>query len=385
MENGTIVGKNSVKCTNGWTNTTNGTYCSNEVKINNSLNSSGYMLGSDMLAYYNQYLDTIYGGDNDSDGYYFDYDNKGKLIIKLANEYSYEFNLKGSGTTDDPYQIKTVDDFNNAAININEERSSAAYSIMNDIDFSNKKVYIFGIESVPFKGTFVGNGYKLKNINIESTVNYVGVFGCNEGTIENLNFENINIKGNNYVGGIIGYNKDSGTIIGLTAENTNVKGNDNVGGIVGYNVGNVMTIIVTSTVEGNDYVGGLVGNNNFKSETKNVLVRDTNVSGNNYVGGISGMVDNGKSSGIVENGTIVGKNAVKCTNGWTNTTNGTYCSSNATINGVNVTGSNVIDLTKVTDFNATYKTYLDTESDSDSDGYYFIYDSNKKSMILKKA
>ena len=52
---------------------------------------------------------------------------------------------------------------------------------------------------------------------------------------------------------------------------------------------------------------------------------------------------------------------------------------------MNVTGSNVIDLTKVTDFNATYKTYLDTESDSDSDGYYFIYDSNKKSMILKKA
>ena len=309
-----------------------------------------------MLTYYNKYLDTIYGGDNDSDGYYFDYDNKGILIVKSVNEFSYEFNLKGSGTQEDPYQIKSVKDWNNIAITLNEERSSAVYSLMNDIDFSDNTVYFIGTETVPFKGVFEGNGYTLKNIIIQSDNSYVGMFGYNTGTVRNINVNNINVKGNNYVGGV-----------------------------VGYNIGNISTISISSTVEGNKNVGGIAGYST--GNIKNVIVINTTINANYNVGGITGYAYSGTSSGIVEKSNLTGKDYRNCNNGRTYYPGkyGAYCSSDTTINGVNVTGSNVIDLTKVTDFNATYKTYLDTESDSDSDGYYFIYDSNKKSMILKKA
>ena len=358
IENGSITGENYINCSNGRTYYAGnyGAYCSNKVKINESLNTSGYDVGSDMLTYYNSYLDTIYGGDNDSDGYYFNYDNKGILKVVTTKEYPVEFNLKGSGTQEDPYQIKSVNDFNNAAINQTTERASSYYSLMNDIDFKDKKVYSFGLESVPFTGTFIGNGYTLKNIKIDATTDYVGIFGYNKGTIRGFNVENISVKGKNYVGGI-----------------------------AGYNLGNIESMIVTGSVFGNSTIGGIAGNS--QKVIKNILLKNITITGNDTIGGITGYAVDGTSSGIVENGSITGENYTNCSNGRTYYPGkyGAYCSSDTTINGVNVTGSNVIDLTKVTDFNATYKTYLDTESDSDSDGYYFIYDSNKKSMILKKA
>ena len=358
IENGSITGENYINCSNGRTYYAGnyGAYCSNKVKINESLNTSGYDVGSDMLTYYNSYLDTIYGGDNDSDGYYFNYDNKGILKVVTTKEYPVEFNLKGSGTQENPYQIKSVNDFNNAAINQTTERASSYYSLMNDIDFKDKKVYSFGLESVPFTGTFIGNGYTLKNIKIDATTDYVGIFGYNKGTIRGFNVENISVKGKNYVGGI-----------------------------AGYNLGNIESMIVTGSVFGNSTIGGIAGNS--QKVIKNILLKNIFITGNDTIGGITGYAVDGTSSGIVENGSITGENYTNCSNGRTYYPGkyGAYCSSDTTINGVNVTGSNVIDLTKVTDFNATYKTYLDTESDSDSDGYYFIYDSNKKSMILKKS
>ena len=311
-----------------------------------------------MLAYYNKNLDTIYGGDNDSDGYYFNYNNSGTLLVYSIKRFPIESILKGSGTLEDPYQISTVADFNNAAINLTTERTNAYYSIMNDIDFSGKKVYIFGIESVPFKGTFEGNGYTLKNIKIESTTSYVGIIGYNIGTIRGFNVENISAKGNY-----------------------------SVGGVAGYNDGKISSVSVTGVITGKNNIGGIVGYNNSSGSVRNVLSRNVIVNGADSVGGITGYDYGGKPSGVVERSTITGNTSVACPLGkkYYNGTKEVYCSSDTTINGVNVTGSNVIDLTKVTDFNATYKTYLDTESDSDSDGYYFIYDSNKKSMILKKA
>ena len=363
VEKGSIKGQVGAGCISGSQNYSgdyNG-YCSGEVEINEVLNSNGYKLGSDMLTYYNKYLDTIYGGDNDSDGYYFDYDNKGILVVKSIKDYPIEFNLKGSGTVEDPYQIGSVSDFNNAAINLTETSSSKIYSLINDIDFSGKKVYSFGLETIPFTGTFEGNGNTLKNIKIDLGTDYVGIFGYNTGTIRGFNVENIIVKGNNYVGGIAGYNNGRIEAISITG---NISGNSEVGGIAGRN-GSVNT-------------KGII----------NVLVKNIDVTSNEKSsGGIAGMAYMGRVLGIVEKGSIKGPIGVGCISGSQNYSgdyNG-YCSSDTTINGVNVTGNNVIDLTKVTDFNATYKTYLDTESDSDSDGYYFIYDSNKKSMILKKA
>ena len=275
----------------------------------------------------------------------------------------------GDGNTEDydnltECYIKSIADYKEFTDLVNSGKSFSGKTV-----YLSKSLDLNGVTLEPignnnnnkFEGTFEGNGYTLKNIKIESDNDYVGIFGYNTGTIRGSNVENISVKGNNYVGGIAGYNNGRIEAISITG---NISGNSEVGGIAGRN-GSVNT-------------KGII----------NVLVKNIDVTSNEKSsGGIAGMAYMGRVLGIVEKGSIKGPVGVGCISGTQNYSgdyNG-YCSSDTTINGVNVTGKNVIDLTKVTDFNATYKTYLDTESDSDSDGYYFICDSNKKSMILKKA
>jgi hypothetical protein len=57
--------------------------CSNQVVINGNTYNNGYVVGENMLTTYDPYLDT-YLDENVADGYYFDYDDDGKIIIKEA-------------------------------------------------------------------------------------------------------------------------------------------------------------------------------------------------------------------------------------------------------------------------------------------------------------
>ena len=256
-------------------------------------------------------------------------------IIEIVDEN--EGIICGDSNTEDydnltECYIKSIADYKEFTDLVNSGKSFSGKTVYlsKNLDLNGVTLEPIGNNNNKFEGTFEGNGYTLKNIKIESVANYVGMFGYNKGTIRGFNVENISVKGNNNVGGIAG---------------------------------------------------------NSQKVIKNILLKNISITGNDTIGGITGYAVDGTSSGIVENGSITGENYTNCSNGRTYYPGkyGAYCSSDTTINGVNVTGSNVIDLTKVTDFNATYKTYLDTESDSDSDGYYFIYDSNKKSMILKKS
>ena len=256
-------------------------------------------------------------------------------IIEIVDEN--EGIICGDSNTEDydnlnECYIKSIADYEEFTDLVNSGKSFSGKTVYlsKNLDLNGVTLEPIGNNNNKFEGTFEGNGYTLKNIKIESVANYVGMFGYNKGTIRGFNVENISVKGNNNVGGIAG---------------------------------------------------------NSQKVIKNILLKNISITGNDTIGGITGYAVDGTSSGIVENGSITGENYTNCSNGRTYYPGkyGAYCSSDTTINGVNVTGSNVIDLTKVTDFNATYKTYLDTESDSDSDGYYFIYDSNKKSMILKKS
>ena len=64
----------------------------------------------------------------------------------------------------------------------------------------------------------------------------IGFFGYTDGaTIANIGLENVDVTGNNNVGGLVGYN-DGGGISNSYAAGT-VEGNDEVGGLVGFNDG----------------------------------------------------------------------------------------------------------------------------------------------------
>ena len=67
-----------------------------------------------------------------------------------------------------------------------------------------------GNDTYSFSGKFYGNGHKIKNIFINTTDNYAGLFGV----IEGAEIDNVEITGrimittnSGYIGGIAGYIK----------------------------------------------------------------------------------------------------------------------------------------------------------------------------------
>ena len=63
-----------------------------------------------------------------------------------------------------------------------------------------------GTNSNPFNGIFDGNGYTVSGIKIQSDENYQGLFGvvASDGEVRNVVVKGADIRGNNYVGGVVG-------------------------------------------------------------------------------------------------------------------------------------------------------------------------------------
>ena len=141
-----------------------------------------------------------------------------------------------------------------------------------------------------------------------------GVTGQNQGIIEADNSGLINkgeIYGNQYVGGIAGQNngtiKNTVSNITLHAQGNNAK---YFGGVTGENNGTIENATNTGAVvvENAQYVGGITGKNNG---TLNDAGNTGSVIGGNNVGGVAGMND---EKGTIK-GEISNKGKVEATNG----------------------------------------------------------------------
>lgn len=188
-----------------------------------------------------------------------------------------------------------------------------------------------GTSSTPFTGTFDGQGYKIIGLKINRDNDYIGLFGyANGAKIFNVELEDCNISGQDYVSGILGYGKNttvsdckiSGKITGvgyyvaaaggyLESENTIVLSNCTntadivsnagyIGGLFGKISGNNYTIkncinsgsVKTIGTEHLEYIGGIVGSGEKvdidSCENKGVI--NTTAAGYYvaYIGGISG-------------------------------------------------------------------------------------------------
>ena len=68
-----------------------------------------------------------------------------------------------------------------------------------------------GTSSIPFSGSFDGQGYAIRNLYINrGDAEYVGLFGYVSGelaTISNVALDNATITGRNYTGALMGYNR----------------------------------------------------------------------------------------------------------------------------------------------------------------------------------
>ncbi|MCC5940901.1 MAG: T9SS type A sorting domain-containing protein [Balneolaceae bacterium] len=197
----------------------------------------------------------------------------------------------GSGTEAEPYLICTADQLNNV-----REDLSAYYKLANDIDMDvapyneGEGWEPIGKVGSAFTGTFDGAIYTINNLFIDrSEETHIGLFGLvNNAFIENVGLEDVNITGNRFTGGLMGYNGNNGTIIESYFIGS-VTGTDNyTGGLVGFNEGgDIIDSHATGTVNGTGWrVGGLVG----RTTSGSIIGSFANcqVNGHNSVGGLVG-------------------------------------------------------------------------------------------------
>lgn len=258
--------------------------------------------------------------------------------------------------------IRTPEDFNKLI------DSTDTFMLGNDINLA-------GINWTPikgFSGTLIGNGYTIKNLTINASEKWVGLFADLCGTVQDLSIENANItvtgnykcigilcgtlegkgqisditvSGNvtaissDIVGGIVGYIAKEGNYSFSNLENkANVTGKENVGGIAGYfgdyyeTASNDVTSTISSlknsgAVVGEKCVGGIIGNIYCYSSSvaQTVKISDTqntgNVRGDSYVGGIVGYAAcDAPEKSIIENSVckadIEAEYYVGCIAGW---------------------------------------------------------------------
>jgi hypothetical protein len=249
--------------------------------------------------------------------------------------------MNGTGSSSSPYEISTASD-----LQAMQENRSANYIVVNDIDASGtvnwnngqgfKSIGEFGNK---FTGSFDGQNQTISNLSI-NRLDYVGLFGRIDSSaeVENVGVINVNITGESYVGGVVGFN-DNGNISNSYSTG-NVTGFDYVGGLVGGNSGTVSNSYSTGNVTGESYhVGGLVGRN---YGTVSNSYSTGNVTGESDVGGLVGKNNNSIVSNSYATGSVSGESYVGGVVGFNDNGNisDSYWNSDSTITSTDVSTDN---------------------------------------------
>ncbi|WP_226004496.1 type IV pilin N-terminal domain-containing protein [Natrinema salinisoli] len=228
----------------------------------------------------------------------------------------------GSGTSDDPYEVSTVDQLQCIDTDLD-----ANYELVDDIDAQGTEYWNGGAGFEPigdqergereFSGNFDGNGNAIEGLHIDRPdEDFVGLFAINtyfhetwrgigEGSkIHNLRLENVSVHGRQVTGGLVG-------AAGGTIENVRVSGDvtaehQEVGGIVGssHNADLDNRLVSEATVSGgipaaatdevshpwdarNMGIGGVVGSTGYNTKVSTAYSQ-ADVEGPFAVGGIVG-------------------------------------------------------------------------------------------------
>ena len=159
-------------------------------------------------------------------------------------------------------------------------------------------------DTTSFRGIFDGGGHKITGLVIKrSSKDYVGLFGAigSAGIVRNLILVDESVSGNNYTGGLAGYN--SGAVSNSGGMGA-VTGRNYIGGLIGQNNGSIYDDSSNSIVTGASYVGGLIGYQ--LSTTVSNSYSSGAIKGGQYVGGLIGKVSSGMVSCVYATGSITG-------------------------------------------------------------------------------
>ena len=398
--NGAIIGGSVTAPSNGYSGTVFGqAYGSYYGGALRSINRTGKAIyaGSGVedgekfdgvsLEVLDNYIDTYIGGDNDSDKYYFDYDSNGDITLFSTERTPIQNKLRGEGTSEKPYIIKNDKDWKMASATISE--SGKYYSVINDIDFSGKKFYVFGTNANKFTGNLNGDMHTISNINLYGTV-YAGIIGYNNGgTIEGFNFNNVSINGSGNYLGIVGYS--TGIVKGINGTNINVIGASsasNVGGLVGYSTGLIQDITMQSTVTGANDIGGVIG---YSTNVSKYILANSTVSGNDEIGGVAGRIYGTNShltNVVLTGGNITAASRLGRVAFYADDKTKHYALSTISVttssygsHGTNIDSSLINDLDAIRE---RINIETDTTGDVDNSGYVFGYNSDNSKIIVLK-
>ena len=267
-----------------------------------------------------------------------------EFIGKVSDQYipadinSKRVSAASNFVSGETYYISTTSDITKLAqlVNNGANTSGVTFVMTNDIDIGTAVFNPIGDNaSHAFRGTFLGNGYTINNIDYEytgsgSNTYYVGLFGYTNGaTIQDVGLVNAEftcdtsssiVNVTSYIGGLIGYANNT------TVENAFVKGESSSDGTVGLDVG----------ISGGGailYAGGLIGRavstniNNSYTDIGTFGASNTTMRLGGFVGILeSGTISNSYSSGAatsyavgssIVGGGFVGENRGTITNSYT--------------------------------------------------------------------
>ena len=253
------------------------------------------------------------------------------LAASFSSTSAQELNLEGDGTEKSPYLIKSISHLDALAASVNNgnDYEGVYFQLAEYLDYTGQTYTPIGTViprtdtedpiEMPFNGIFDGNFKSISGITIDADKkDYIGVFGLvGQGSeIKNLVVTNSTFIGNQYVGGIVGYDKDGGIKCCNNIE-VAVSGENSVGGIAGYSSANIKQCRFSKdpenpnspgSVSGSEgEIGGIVGNN---CGTIEGCICYATISGEGYanmLGGIAGSLERDASiTDCIFEGTVTG-------------------------------------------------------------------------------
>jgi hypothetical protein len=202
----------------------------------------------------------------------------------------------GVEPTGNPRQVSTLDNLLWISTNISSWGDDFIQTA--NIDASATSSWNMGVGFSPigdatinFTGNYNGDSYTITGLYInDDTASYIGLFGwADSATIENLSMINVNINGDAYVGGLLGYGLPEVTINNCFSSGS-VTGDDRfAGGLAGriHSNSHINNSYSSANVTGNDYVGGIAGVV-YDYSTVNYSYSTGVVNGTSHVGGLIG-------------------------------------------------------------------------------------------------
>ena len=258
----------------------------------------------------------------DNSGVYYGYYvilNKNKSNVDTAIVRSFEVNVIEVSTKDQFYNLATT-----GKIGDEVTSTTTIYSLQNDLDFTgymapkddkydtNWNLKEKAADYQAFSSLFTGNNHTISNIkiNADSTNKNVNIFfKVSNGTVMNVNFDNISIINRNSTKGQIGVigELQGGYVYDVHVTRATMNGREGVGGVIGIVSGGTNFVYNCSLVNPYTYSENIV--NAAKSRDVDPLYLVENVTDfeseytigatNKYAGGIIGNVQKNSDQNMV--------------------------------------------------------------------------------------